>query len=439
MNIVFVSKECPPSPRSCGIGTYVWETGRALAQCGHDVTIIAASDNGQFTSSTPSPCMTVIRLPDDELGVEKRNIVTRTFRAPLDQGIAYRRRVAECIAKLAENHCPDIIEFPGFRGESVMWLAGQRAIPMVVRIHGLTDVAEPAWKTLSSATRRLQMNWEHQEVRAADAITVVSEHHASLVRAPICADRVQVVHNSIDVDQWRKLSEDAPRELRPTDILFAGSLVTKKGIFVLLRAANRLRRAGWQGRLVLAGRTSPQFDRFVRLRAALGIKLPDWVVHLGICQREGLAGLYRDAGACCFPSLVDPFPYTCLEAMACGGLVIGSSRTGMAEMVTEASGFLVPPGDVSRLVVALRSALSMSDEERRQMKNAAQQRIRERFDNGVIIPKLLDVYRQISISGHNRFGPRFPSGVSGGKKGISHDQKVLCGSITPRAEEEGSE
>jgi len=394
MNIVFVSKECPPSPRSCGIGTYVWDTGRALAHFGHNVTIIAASDDGQLTSSTPLPRMTVIRLPDDELSVEKRNIVARTFRAPFNQGIAYRRRVAECIATMVDNHHLDVIEFPGFRGESVMWLAGQRAIPMVVRIHGLLAGTEPAWKNLSSATRRLQVSWERQEVRAADAITVVSEHHASLERAPLCADRVQVIHNSIDADQWRKLSEDAPQELRTTDILFAGSLVTKKGIFVLLRAANRLKQAGWQGRLVLAGRTSPQFERFIQLRAALGIKLPDWVVHLGICQRDRLAGLYRDAGGCCFPSYVDAFPYTCLEAMACGGVVVGSLRTGMAEMLTETSGFLVPPGDVSRLVVALRSALSMSDEERRRMKEAAQQRVRDRFDHSVIIPKLLNAYNE---------------------------------------------
>ena len=140
MNIVFVSKECPPSPRSGGIGTYVWETGRALAHIGHNVTIIAASDDGQLTSSIPSPRMTVIRLHDDELGVEKRNIVARAFCAPFDLGIAYRRRIAECIATVIDTHHPDVIEFPGYRGESVMWLAGQRLLPMVVRVHGLNSI-----------------------------------------------------------------------------------------------------------------------------------------------------------------------------------------------------------------------------------------------------------------------------------------------------------
>jgi len=401
MNIVFVSKECPPSLRSCGIGTYVWETGRALAHIGHNVTIIAASDDGQLTSSIPSPRMTVVRLPDDELGVGKRNIVARTLCAPLDQGMAYRRRVAECIATVIDNHHPDVIEFPGCRGESVMWLTGQRPLPMVVRMHGFTAGIDAVWKDHVSATRRLQVNWERQELRAADVITVVAEHLAPSVRAQFGAGRVQVVHNSIDSDQWRKLSVDASQGVDPTDVLFVGSLVPNKGIFILLRAANLLRQTGWRGRLVLAGRTSSQFERFIRLRAALGMKLPDWVVHLGMCQRERLAGLYRDAAACCFPSLIESFSYTCLEAMACGGLVVGSLRTGMAEILTGTCGVLAPPGDVSGLVVALMSALSMSDEERRRMKEAAQQRIRDRFDNGVIIPELLNVYNQTINSYRN--------------------------------------
>jgi glycosyltransferase involved in cell wall biosynthesis len=392
MNIVFVSKEFPPSPRSYGIGTYVWETGRALGQFGHNVTIIAASDDGQFSSSTPSSRMSVIRLPDDELGLEKRNIVARVLCAPLDQGIAYRKRVAECIATVIDNHHPDIIEFPGYRGESAAWLTGQRPLPMVVKMHGFTAGIDAVWKDRVSATMRLQANWERQELKAADVITVASENQARLTRPRFGADRVQVLRYSIDSDRWKKLSVEAPKGISPDDVLFVGTLVGKKGIFMLLRAAKLLRQNGWRGRLVLAGRTTHEFERFIRLRGVLGWKLPDWVVRIGTCQRERLAGLYRDAGACCFPSLLEPFGFTCLEAMACGGLVVGSSGTGMAEILTETCGLLVPPGDVSRLVLALKSALSMGAQERGRMKDAAQQRTHERFDNSVVIPELLHLY-----------------------------------------------
>jgi glycosyltransferase involved in cell wall biosynthesis len=412
MKIVFVSKECPPSPRSCGIGSYVWETGRALARVGHEVTIIAAADDGRLTSSEPSPGITVIRLPDEELGVENRNRVARILCAPLKPGIAYRQRIADCIANVIDRRQPDIVEFPGFRGESVNWLAGRRSLPMVARMHGVTAGVNAVWRAHLSATGRLQLNWEREELRAADLITVVAEHLAPAVKARFGADRVRVLYNSIDSDLWRGLSCEAPQEIGGNDILFVGSLQRGKGIFVLLRAADRLRRAGWRGRLVLAGRTSRDFERFVRLRAALGVKLPDWVVHLGVCRRERLAGLYRDSGVCCLPSLHEALNYTCLEAMACGSPVVGTLGTGMAEMLTKTCGFLVPPGDVSQLVSALRSALLMSGEERRRMKESALQRVRERFDHAVIIPQLLSVYSEAIDSYSTRAGThsyRYPS------------------------------
>jgi len=85
--------------------------------------------------------------------------------------------------------------------------------------------------------------------------------------------------------------------------------------------------------------------------------------------------------------------------MACGGIVVGSLRTGMAEMLTKSCGFLAPGGDAYSLAAALQSALSMSAEERRRVKESAQQKVLDEFDNGVIIPKLLTVYNE-TISSH---------------------------------------
>jgi len=414
MKIVFVSKECPPSPRSSGIGTYVWETGRALADRGHEVAILAASDNGQSSSSTPLPRLTVIRLPDDEADLKKRNVAVRLLRAPTEQGAKYRRRIAECITSLADNNRADIVEFPGFRGESFVWLTGLARLPMVVRMHGFTAGIDASLREHASATGRCQLRWERREVLAADMITVVSENQASSVRTRFPSDHIRIVHNSIDTNLWRKLSEDAPNAVDADDIVFVGSLQAKKGVFVLLRAAKRLRKAGWRGRLVLAGRAIPEFERLICLRSAIGLKLPDWVVRLGICPRERLAGLYRDAGVCCLPSLVDPFPYSCLEAMTCGGIVVGSASTGMAEMITETSGFLVPPGDDSKLADSLASALSLSAQERAQMKEAAQQRICECFDHRIIIPKLISVYGETIDSFNTRRAPGLSAETNSG-------------------------
>jgi glycosyltransferase involved in cell wall biosynthesis len=78
--------------------------------------------------------------------------------------------------------------------------------------------------------------------------------------------------------------------------------------------------------------------------------------------------------------------------MTCGGIVVGSDKTGMAEMLDDQSGFIASPGDVSSLATALASALALTAAERTQMKAAAQQRTRECFDHRVILPKLIDIY-----------------------------------------------
>jgi len=83
--------------------------------------------------------------------------------------------------------------------------------------------------------------------------------------------------------------------------------------------------------------------------------------------------------------------------MTCGGVVVGSLETGMAEALTETCGFVTAPGDVSELFAALSSALSMSEGECRRMREAAQQRVCEHFDNSVIIPKLLEVYEAAQV------------------------------------------
>ena len=335
-----------------------------------------------------------MRLPDDELGTEKRSRLARAFRAPVEQVTAYRQRVAECIATVTGNGGTDIVEFPGYRGESAVWLTGRRVLPMVARIHGLSAGINANWRQHLYATNELQMKWERMEFEAADVITAVSEHAAEPVRSRFGAGRVRVVRNSIDTDGWRKISANAARDVAADDVLFVGRLHPDKGIFTLLRAAGLLRRAGWPGRLILAGPTTPQFERFLRLRPRLRSRVGDWIVLLGTRPRDRLAGLYRYAGVCCFPSFRDSFPYTCLEAMACGGLVVGSSRTGMAEMLTRDCGILVTPGDVSALVKALSKALALSSGERARVKDAAIQRARDEFDHGVIIPKLVNVYEQ---------------------------------------------
>jgi 1,2-diacylglycerol 3-alpha-glucosyltransferase len=139
--------------------------------------------------------------------------------------------------------------------------------------------------------------------------------------------------------------------------LFVGRLVREKGIFELLEAYSRLDdNERSQVGLVIAGDGS--------LRAAVekqasAIRV-GCVRFTGFAQREPLAELYALAEALVFPTQSDPWGLVVNEAMACGLPVIASKVAGCAaDLVRNAdNGFIVAPGDVAQLTIALSKLLS---------------------------------------------------------------------------------
>jgi glycosyltransferase involved in cell wall biosynthesis len=62
-----------------------------------------------------------------------------------------------------------------------------------------------------------------------------------------------------------------------------------------------------------------------------------------------------------FPSRVEPFGNVALEALAMSAPVIAARTGGLAEIVSEDVGILVPPNDVEALAAAIRDAHAQPD------------------------------------------------------------------------------
>jgi glycosyltransferase involved in cell wall biosynthesis len=56
---------------------------------------------------------------------------------------------------------------------------------------------------------------------------------------------------------------------------------------------------------------------------------------------------------CVFPSIWENFPNVCLEAMAAGRGVIGSSSGGMSDMLVDGAGKLIPPHSARAIAAAV--------------------------------------------------------------------------------------
>jgi glycosyltransferase involved in cell wall biosynthesis len=162
---------------------------------------------------------------------------------------------------------------------------------------------------------------------------------------------VRVIPSGVDVPATVREPDEPPH------VLYAGRLSAEKGILDLVEAARGLP-------LVVAG-DGPLRDR-----------VPG---ALGFVPHDELVGLYERAAVVACPSHREGYGVVCAEAMAHGRPVVASAVGGLLDLVVDGeTGFLVPPGDVEALRVALERLLGDAAL-RRRFGGVARERARNRL------------------------------------------------------------
>ena len=139
-------------------------------------------------------------------------------------------------------------------------------------------------------------------------------------------------------------------------VAFLSSVTPDKGAGHLLEAARRLWREGSPLHLVLAGKSSRQFDR---LLAGLSAAEVGRLHLLGAISEPEKHDLLAAADVVAMPSRTDSFGIVFLEAWLHRKPVVGSTAWGMSDLIADGGdGCLVPFGDVPTLAGALANLLA---------------------------------------------------------------------------------
>ena len=217
---------------------------------------------------------------------------------------------------------------------------------------------------------------------------------------------VIVIRNGVNLDRFTPANRDSRsagirRDLGATEgdtvFLFAGSGFRRKGLRFAIEGLARL---GPDARARLWVLGHGEFGRYRRLAARL--KLKDRVFFLG--RRDQVEPVYAAADAFVFPTLYDPFPNACLEALACGLPLILSRCAGVAELMTDGTeGFLLDdPRDADAVAAAMRKLL---DPALRARMGAAARRTAETRSPEACLNEYLKVFEEVMNLKHAKGGP----------------------------------
>jgi len=374
-----------------GIGTYTGVLGMALAELGHDVRLVLRGWEEDGVERLDGLTVHRVMVPEPRW---HRGTVAMTARLYVArQSLIFSGRAARVLARIA----PDVVEAPEFHAAALIAALrarlGRRSPAVVVRLHA------PSFVTASLAAQQPDL-----DLRAGEVLEAVSVRCARLVTSPSAAlaaivarrwhlapGRVQVVPNPIDHDLFAPFPQDVET---PGRILVVGRIERAKGQDLLVEALPQIRRAVPDAHLLVVGGDGGFTEKLEHRVDALGLR--EAITFAGPRARPELPPVYRSASVCVVPSRFEAFPYTALEAMACGKAVLAARVGGLAEVIDAGrDGILVEPENSPALAEQITRML-LDAPERARLGRAARLRVLGSFAAREVAARMVEHYAEVA-------------------------------------------
>ncbi len=362
-------------PVAGGSGIVATELGQQLALRGHQVHFISYA--------------LPFRLDKFQQNLFFHGVETTAY--PLFQHPPYTLSLA---AKMAEVVCQFNLEILhvhyAIPHATSAFLAKQLVtckIPKVITtLHG-TDItlvgSDPSYYDIT----RFSIN-------ASDGITAVSNYLAEETKKIFKIEKeIRVIHNFFDGSRFNTDSTACRRRSFAEDneyiIAHISNFRPVKRVIDVIDIFDKISKA-LPSKLLLIGEGP---DAILARRQVNKKNLNDRVIFLG--NQDRVEAVLPLADLFLLPSEEESFGLAALEAMACGAPVIGTSGTGLVEVVDEGvNGFLFPVGDTNSMA---RAGIELLTDKNRlaEFKRNARRLANERFNALKIVSQYEDYYKQV--------------------------------------------
>lgn len=319
------------------------------------------------------------------------------------------------LAMSKDNFDADVVHCHTWYSHMAGFLAQQLwDVPFVLTTHSLEPLRP--WKAEQLGNAYRLSTWiEKMSIENANAVIAVSQETRrdvlSLFHVP--EERVHVIHNGIDLQQYRYMpATDALTRYgvdpeRPY-VLFVGRITRQKGIIHLVNAIPDIDPAL---QVVLCAGAPDTIEIGQEMAERVRVVGSDrdnviWIQEM--LPREDVIQFYSHAAVFCCPSVYEPFGIINLEAMACETAVVASAIGGIPEVVVPGeTGLLVnldlkagtfDPVSADQFSHNLATAINqvaLDAEVRTTFGKNGRKRVEEHFSWTAIAHKTLDLYRSL--------------------------------------------
>ena len=399
---------------SGGQGVYLYYLTRELARMGHDVHVLAGPPYPTLADGVIGHDLETHSYwsyhHEKENFLFERNPLTHFHPFNFFEFISTRIALSSLLLtfsirawlklrELSREHRFDIVHDNQTLsyGISLMQVSG---FPVVATVHhpltiDLQNALRQASSLYEKARRILWSPWIMQQVvaRRLPRTIVVSETSRRAVQEAfdLPPERMRVVHNGIDTEQFRPLPDV---ERQPGLILYVGNSEDRnKGARYLIEALDLLQDERPDYQLALVDNKKERLKLVPRL--VQQYRLSSRVHFMGRVSTEQLVRLYNQATLVVSPSLYEGFGLPAAEAMACGTSVIATTGGAFPEVIDhDETGWLVPPGDARALAEAIR--MMMGDAAlRERLGRAGRESVLRRFSWRKAAEETLAVYEEV--------------------------------------------
>ncbi|MEE9552859.1 MAG: glycosyltransferase family 4 protein [candidate division Zixibacteria bacterium] len=294
------------------------------------------------------------------------------------------KQAAALMERIIIDHKPDIVHLNNIHHQltpSILEPAVKQNIPIVWTLHDyiLTCPNHNHLRSGSICTKCAGGNNAHALIHrckkrsfgasllaALESTYYSPEKLSNMVNKFICPSRFMadfLIDNGLPPGRVTNIPNFLPSiktEDRGHDyFLYFGRLSGEKGIDILLEAMSLLKK----GKLIIAG-DGPDGEKLMLKAKTLGLSNVEFI---GRKTPESIIELLSECLAVIMPSICwENLPYSLMESMAAGKLVIGSRIGGIPEMIEHGkNGLLFEPGNAVQLTDCMNTLLADTELARR--------------------------------------------------------------------------